>query len=173
MKLLHHSGNGASFCFSCVRVSAFHLGVLNPQFSLCQFRLLRYWLKGPKAETWEVWLDLAGIPDNVRRNADGDFWVAIHGKRTLVEMYSGALPWLRHFVGKVPIPSKYLYAMLAPKPHAMVLRYNSDGQLLEVLEDQAGKVVMIMSEAEEHNGKLYIGSALVPQIAIYTLPRRA
>lgn len=120
-----------------------------------------------------MWLDLAGIPDNVRRNADGDFWVAIHGRRTLVEMYSGALPWLRHFVGKLPIPSKYLYAMLAPKPHAMILRYNSDGQLLEVLEDQAGKVVMLVSEVEEHNGKLYIGSALVPQIAIYTLPRRA
>jgi hypothetical protein len=63
--------------------------------------------------------------------------------------------------------------MLAPKPHAMILRYNSDGQLLEVLEDQAGKVVMLVSEVEEHNGKLYMGSALVPQIAIYTLPRRA
>lgn len=117
-------------------------------------------------------MDLPGIPDNVRRNEVGDFWVAFHGKRTLLEMYTGAVPWLRHFVAKLPIPSEQLYAMVAPKPHALIIRYSSEGQLLEVLEDQPGKVVKIVSEVEERDGKLYIGTVLYPQIAVYTLPSR-
>ncbi|XP_024376265.1 protein STRICTOSIDINE SYNTHASE-LIKE 10 [Physcomitrium patens] len=136
-------------------------------------RLLRYWLKGPKASTWEVWMDLPGVPDNVRRNENGDFWVAFHNKRTFMEMYTGALPWLRHLVAKLPIPSKYLYAMLAPKPHALILRYSSEGQLLETLEDQPGKVVKVVSEVEEHDGKLYIGTVLFPQVAMYALSSSA
>jgi hypothetical protein len=132
-------------------------------------RLLRYWLKGPKAMTWEVWIDLPGVPDNVRRNENGDFWVAFHGKRTFLDMYSGAVPWLRNFVAKLPIPSKYLYEMLAPKPHALIIRYSAQGQVLEVLEDQPGKVVKVVSQVEEHDGKLYMGSILYPQVAVYTI----
>lgn len=117
-------------------------------------------------------MDLPGVPDNVRCNENGDFWVAFHSKRTLVEMYTGAVPWLRHLVAKLPIPSKHLFAMLAPKPHALILRYSSGGQVLEVLEDQPGKVVKAVSEVEEHDGKLYIGTALFPQMAVFTLPSR-
>ena len=137
--------------------------------SLQDFRLLRYWLKGPKTGTWEKFKDLPGIPDNVRCNEKGDFWVAIHGRRTFLEMYSGALPWLRLISGKAPISLKFLHTISAPIPHGMVLRYDSEGVLQEVLEDQTGKVVKSVSEVEEHDGKLYIGSVVFPQIAVYTL----
>ncbi|KAG0615193.1 hypothetical protein M758_5G022500 [Ceratodon purpureus] len=135
-------------------------------------RLLRYWLKGPKANTWEVWMDLPGVPDNVRRNENGDFWVAFHSRRSFIEMNSGAVPWLRHLVAKLPIPPKQLFPLLAPKPHALVIRYSSEGQVLEVLEDQSGKVVKVVSEVEEHDGKLYLGTVLFPQMAVYTLSSR-
>lgn len=115
-------------------------------------------------------MDLPGVPDNIRRNENGDFWVAFHSKRAFVEMNSGAVPWLRHLVAKLPIPSKHLFPVLAPKPHALVIRYSSEGQVLEVLEDQPGKVVKVVSEVEEHDGKLYIGTVLFPQMAVYTLP---
>lgn len=87
-----------------------------------------------------------------------------------MEMYSGPLPWLRHIIGKLPIPTKYFLAMILPKPHAMILRYDPEGVLQEILEDQAGKVVKTVSEVEEHEGKLYLGSVLYPQMAVYTLP---
>lgn len=85
-------------------------------------------------------------------------------------MHSGAVPWFRHFVAKLPIPSNYLYKIVAPKAHALIVRYSPEGQVLEVLEDQTGKVVKVVSEVEEHDGKLYIGTVLFPQIDIYTLP---
>ena len=125
-------------------------------------RLLRYWLKGPKAMIWEVWIDLPGVPDNVRRNENRDLWVAFNGKRMFLDMYSGAVPWLCHFVAKLPIPSKYLYEMLVPKSHALIIRYSSQDEVVEVLEDQPGKVVKVVSQVEEHDGKLYMGSVLYP-----------
>jgi hypothetical protein len=59
--------------------------------------------------------------------------------------------------------------MVGFKPQAVALRYGPDGQLKEVLEDQTGKV-QIVSEALEHDGKLYLGSVYLPHIAIYTMP---
>jgi hypothetical protein len=41
----------------------------------------------------------------------------------------------------------------------------------EVLEDRTGKVVRLPSEVEEHDGKLYIGSVLLPHVAVYTLAK--
>nr|QWX38543.1 strictosidine synthase 2 [Camptotheca acuminata] len=40
-------------------------------------RIQKYWLKGPKANTAEVLLNLTGSPDKIRRTIRGDFWVAV------------------------------------------------------------------------------------------------
>ena len=53
----------------------------------------------------------------------------------------------------------------------MILRYSPSGEFKEILEDQEGKVASKISEVEEHDGKLYIGSVLLPQIVVYTLPK--
>lgn len=55
---------------------------------LIAFRITRFWLKGPKANTAEVLINLKGYPDNIKRNAVGDFWVAvnvINGQKTIPE----------------------------------------------------------------------------------------
>lgn len=38
--------------------------------------ILRYWLRGPKANTSELFAPLQGFPDNINRNINGEFWVA-------------------------------------------------------------------------------------------------
>lgn len=40
-------------------------------------RVQKYWLNGPKANTAQVILNVMGNPDNIKRNPDGDFWVAL------------------------------------------------------------------------------------------------
>jgi hypothetical protein len=132
--------------------------------------LWRYWLKGEKEGTHEIFALLPGWPDNVRSNSKGDFWVAIHALHNTRDLYLGLFPWLRYLAVRFPIPQKYLYPLVCGYPHAMVIRYGADGNVKEVLEDQTGKVVKFVSEVEEHEGKLYIGSVLLPQIAVYTLP---
>lgn len=39
-------------------------------------QVTRLWLTGPRAGVSEVFLHLYGHPDNINRNADGDFWIA-------------------------------------------------------------------------------------------------
>eukprot|EP00249_Psilotum_nudum_P011005 c22907_g1_i1 orf=153-1334(+) len=132
-------------------------------------RLLRFWIKGEKAGTLETFVNLPGFPDNVRVNEKGEFWVAIHCRRTYLVGALFAYPWARKLFLKLPIPHNYLYLIfLGGTPHAMALRYDAEGKLLEVLEDQTGKTVKLISEIEERDGQLWMGSVLMPYIAVYT-----
>jgi sugar lactone lactonase YvrE len=138
-----------------------------------QGRVHRYWLKGEKAGTNDVFVDLPGWPDNVRCNEAGDFWVAIHARRMKTQEFLNTQPWLRALLVRLPIPTKIVYGILIGKPHGMVIRFSPNGKVQEVLEDQEGKVVKLVSEVEEHDGKLYLGSVLMPHVAVYTLPSRS
>ncbi|KAK1309811.1 hypothetical protein QJS10_CPA08g00003 [Acorus calamus] len=131
-------------------------------------RLTRYWLKGEKAGTSEVFAQLPGFPDNVRTNDKGEFWVAIHCRATKYAYYNAIYPQLRKFLLKLPIPAKYHFLMhIGGRLHAIIIKYSPDGEILQILEDRTGKVVRATSEVEEKDGKLYIGSVLMPFIAVY------
>lgn len=134
--------------------------------------LLRYWLKGPSVGKAELFALSPGHPDNVRRNKKGEFWVAMHCKRSRFIERMSPLPWIRAAMARLPIPLPYIYSlMLAARPHAMLARFSEDGELLQVLEDSEGKVVKIVSEGEERDGTLWISSVVVPQIALFSLDR--
>src|ERR1044072_9125268 len=44
-------------------------------------RVLRYWLKSPKAGTLEVFANLTDFGDNIKRSLRGGYWVGIHSRR--------------------------------------------------------------------------------------------
>ncbi|KAI4334154.1 hypothetical protein L6164_018879 [Bauhinia variegata] len=133
-------------------------------------RLRKYWLKGDRAGTSEVMAILPGFPDNVRVNEDGDFWVAVHCRRNMYSYLNGIYPKLRKFILKLPIPTKTQFLLqIGGKPHAVVLKYSPEGKLLQILEDSQGKVVRAVSEVEEKDGKLWMGSVLMPFVAVYNL----
>ena len=49
-------------------------------------RLLRHWLRGPRAGATESFADLPGYPDNVRRPAGGGYyWVALNRDKAWME----------------------------------------------------------------------------------------
>lgn len=131
-------------------------------------RLGRYWLKGEKAGTSEVFAHIPGFPDNVRTNEKGEFWVGIHCRRTIYAHVMSLFPRLRKFLLKLPIKAKYHYLMqIGGKLHGIIIKYSPDGELLQILEDRQGKVVRAVSEVEEKDGQLWIGSVLMPFIAVY------
>lgn len=41
-------------------------------------RIRRVWLKGPKANSSDLFMLLAGRPDNIKRNSRGQFWIAVN-----------------------------------------------------------------------------------------------
>uniref|UniRef100_A0A0C9S694 TSA: Wollemia nobilis Ref_Wollemi_Transcript_15323_1461 transcribed RNA sequence n=1 Tax=Wollemia nobilis TaxID=56998 RepID=A0A0C9S694_9CONI len=132
-------------------------------------RILRYWLKGPRAGSSEVFALLPGFPDNVRRNAQGDFWVALHSRRNLPTSLALSYPWLRWVLFKLPLSTKQLYYIFTGGiQQAIAIRLDENGNILEVLEDQQGSTVKLISEVEERNGQLWMGSVMVPSVALYS-----
>ncbi|KAL6966696.1 cohesin loading factor Ssl3 [Sarracenia purpurea var. burkii] len=133
-------------------------------------RLHKYWLKGEKAGTSEVMSILPGFPDNIRTNDKGEFWVAIHCRRTMYSHLCGLYPKIRKFLLKLPIKAKIQYLLhIGGRQHAVVAKYNPEGKLLQILEDRQGKVVKAVSEVEEKDGKLWMGSVLMPFVVVYQL----
>ncbi|XP_054810857.1 protein STRICTOSIDINE SYNTHASE-LIKE 3 [Prosopis cineraria] len=133
-------------------------------------RLRKFWLKGDKAGTSEVLAILPGFPDNVRVNEDGDFWVAVHCRRSMYSYINGHYPQVRNFILKLPIPARIQYLLqMGLRVHAVIVKYSPEGKLLQILEDSQGKVVRAVSEVEERDGKLWIGSVLMPFVAVYDL----
>ncbi|CAH2062735.1 unnamed protein product [Thlaspi arvense] len=133
-------------------------------------RLQKYWLKDEKAGTSEVMAILPGYPDNVRTNEKGEFWVAIHCRRSLYAYLCGLYPKVRYFLLKLPISARIQYLLsIGGRMHGVIVKYSPEGKLLQILEDKQGKAVKAVSEVEEKDGKLWIGSVLMPFIAVYRL----
>ena len=113
---------------------------------------------------------LPGFPDNVRTNEKGEFWVAIHCRRSIYAHILGVYPKLRHVWLKLPISGKIHYLMhIGGRMHAAVVKYSEDGKVVQILEDRQGRVVRAISEVEEREGKLWMGSVLMSSIAVYDL----
>ncbi|PIA48138.1 hypothetical protein AQUCO_01400607v1 [Aquilegia coerulea] len=133
-------------------------------------RILRYWLQGPKTGSWDVFAELPGFPDNIRRNSKGEFWVALHSKKARVTEWALANPWVGKLLLKLPLNYKQLhYIMVGGKRYATAIKLSAEGQVLEVLEDSKGKTMRFISEVEERNGKLWIGSVMMPFVGQFNL----
>ena len=133
-------------------------------------RILRLWLKGPNAGRLDTFIELPGYPDNVRRNQNGEFWVAIHAKKTVLADWMLRNVWFRNALIKVP-PSvvQKLHALFVGGHHAIAVKLSERGQVIKVLEDAQGKKVRYASEVDERNGKLWIGSVMMPSIWVYNV----
>lgn len=132
---------------------------------LTKYRVLRYWLKGDKKGTTEIFLDnLPGLPNGISRREDGSFWLGFTTKRD---------PLLDKIQPKKGV-KKLIYAIplwLQPKQKAfgMIMNISEKGQVLQTYYDPTGKVVSEASSIEEYNGVLYIGGDLTNHIGKYVL----
>lgn len=117
------------------------------------YRVMRHWLKGPKAGKTEVFLkNLPGFPDNLRRGTRGDFWLPIISPRVKTA----------DFLQRHPILKRLLFVLpdaFVPKPikAGLVLRVSPQGKILKSYHDQEGKVMANITGVTEHNGYLYFG----------------
>lgn len=131
-------------------------------------RILRLWLHGPNAGNVDVFAELPGFPDNVRRNSRGEFWVALHAKKGLFASWILSNSWVGKTLLKLPLSFKQLHSLLiGGKAHAAAIKLSEEGKILEVLEDSEGNTIRFISEVEEKDGKLWIGSVLMPFLGVY------
>jgi len=131
-----------------------------------RYRIVRYWLKGPKAGTHEVFLDnLPGFPDNISSNRKGTFWLALFTVRndTMDKLHPS--PFLKAQMSKLP---KAFWPK--PLPYGFVLALDEQGKISRSLHEPTGKHLKEITSAREYQGYLYLGSLHNDRIGKYKLP---
>eukprot|EP00271_Cylindrocystis_brebissonii_P015761 TRINITY_DN38764_c0_g1_i1.p1 TRINITY_DN38764_c0_g1~~TRINITY_DN38764_c0_g1_i1.p1 ORF type:complete len:446 (-),score=54.93 TRINITY_DN38764_c0_g1_i1:668-2005(-) len=131
------------------------------------FKVHKYWLKGEKAGKSEELAVMPGWNDNIRLNPRGRFWVGVHSRRSRAFNWASSRPGVRKSFLSLPISSKIVYLAGVGLPSGIILELDGEtGNVTQILEDPRGKVVKAVSEVEEHNGELWMGSVIMPHIAV-------
>ena len=131
-----------------------------------RYRIKRYWLKGPKAGTSDIFIDnLPGFPDNITANRKGTFWLALFTVRNDQMDRMHPSPFMKKIVSRLP---KFLWPK--PKPYGFVLALNEKGEIIKSLQEPTGKHLKEITCAREHDGFLYLGSLHNDRIGKYKLP---
>jgi sugar lactone lactonase YvrE len=138
-------------------------------------RILRYWIKTRKASTLEEVARIPWFPDNIKMSPRGGFWVGLHAKRGKVAEWSISYPWLRRLVLKLPMRHVQRASWLLNRlgRQVIALRLSEDGgktmEAVSVHGAAIQKVFRSVSEVEERNGSLWIGSVMSPFLGVYRL----
>lgn len=132
-------------------------------------RILKYWLKTSKAGSFEVIAQLPGFPDNVKLSPRGGFWVGIYSRRQKISEWALSYPWIGNALLKLPIDIIKVHSILVKLrgDGGMAVRLSEEGELLEILHGKSIKRWHSISEVEERDGTLWIGSINMPFAGMY------
>lgn len=122
-----------------------------------RYQVRRYWLSGPKAGTSDLFAqNLPGFPDNITRDDQGHFWVALFTTRVDLVDQLHRSPFLAEQLAK--LPEAMLNASAAPAKHGLVFQLDQNGVVMQSLHDTTGRVFGVTT-AQPHDGYLYLGTA--------------
>ena len=118
------------------------------------YRITRYWLKGEKAGTADLFIEnLPGFPDNITFNGRDRFWVALFAPRNAMLDATLPYPFLRTVIARLP---KFL--MPSPKRQAFILGLDLDGKVVEQYQYAGKDAYGPITSVREHEGVLFLGS---------------
>ena len=126
----------------------------------CRYRITRYWLRGPRAGSSEVFLnDLPGFPCGLCRGKN-TIWIALVSTRSTVVDWLHPNSFLKGIVSKMPMS---LWPGMKAEGCVLALRENSDKT-----ESRGTGSLIFCNETEKHlrgitsvnliGGKLYLGT---------------
>ena len=117
-------------------------------------RIFRHWLQGPRRGTTEIFIDeLPGLPDNINRASDGNYWLALVASHTDLRSRLAQGSLRRRMVKQVPTDE-----WLAPGlNNGCVLKFDGAGNVLNWSWDPTGISHSTVTSMREHKGYLYLG----------------
>ncbi len=127
------------------------------------YRVMRYWLKGEKAGTSEVFIDnLPGLPDNISYNDNNRrFWLALFSPRApALDDLAGKPDWMKKLALKLPA-----FLQPAPAHKAWVLGLDENGKVIANLQHDAKEAYGPITSVREHGPWLYFGSLTADSLA--------
>lgn len=126
-----------------------------------RYRITRYWLKGEKAGTSDIFIDnLPGFPDGVSSNRQGTFWLALPSPRNpkMDDMHPSI--FTKKLVTKLPT-----WMQPGAIRRGTVVALDEQGQVTAAYHDPAGERVYMITSVEEVGDYLYLGSLEAPFVA--------
>ena len=131
------------------------------------YRVQRVWLTGPKQGQAEVFVDnLPGFPDGISSNGRDKFWLALVTPRQAIFDKLLPHPFLRKVVFRLP---KSLQP--APQRYSFVLALDTQGRVIDNLQNGSPDCYAQIANVVEHNGALYFGSIGEDTTGRFILPR--
>ncbi|XP_050527164.1 adipocyte plasma membrane-associated protein Hemomucin isoform X2 [Daktulosphaira vitifoliae] len=159
-----------------------------------KFRIHKYYLKGPKAQKSEIFVDgLPGMPDNLKSNKRGSFYVPLVISRTPYLDDIGSYPNLRMIFAKLlgvldftlqtmdfyypNIYFKKAYHWVGhfesisfPNKMLTILKINENGVITSSFHSTKGDILNIC-DIEIVGDKLYLGSPFNNYLGVVDLPK--
>jgi sugar lactone lactonase YvrE len=130
------------------------------------YRVHRYWLHGAKQGQSEIFIDnLPGFPDGIMSNGKDEFWLALVTPRDAALDKLLPYPFLRKAIVRLP---KFLQP--APKRYSFVLGLDTNGRVIDNLQNGASDCYAEIANAIERNGMLYFGSIGESTVGRHRLP---
>ncbi|KAI9123160.1 hypothetical protein K1719_006049 [Acacia pycnantha] len=116
---------------------------------------LRHWLKGDKKGHTETFIqNLPAGPDNIHLAPDGSFWLALVPVPNLQKLgFVMSSKLLRHLMALFP---KLISVVMSGNKKAMVANVGSEGEIIQILDDDEGKAVSMVTSALEFEDLLYL-----------------
>ena len=130
-----------------------------------KYRVRRFWLKGPNMGKSDVFIDnLPGFPDGISSNGKDKFWLALVTPRQALVDRMLPYPFIRKMVVRLP---KFLQP--GPQRYSFVLGLDSQGHVVDNLQNDSPDCYTQIANVVEHNGSLYFGSIGESTIGRYSL----
>jgi len=130
-----------------------------------KYRVQRVWLRDAKEGTVDTFIDnLPGFPDGISSNGSGKFWLALVTPRQAVFDKILPHPFVRKVIFRLP---KFLQP--APERYSFVVSLDSQGRIVENLQNGSPDCYGQIANVVEHNGKLYFGSIGEDTVGVYAL----
>ena len=130
-----------------------------------KYRVQRVWLRDAKEGTVDTFIDnLPGFPDGISSNGSGKFWLALVTPRQAVFDKVLPHPFVRKVIFRLP---KFLQP--APERYSFVVALDSQGRVVENLQNGSPDCYGQIANVVEHNGKLYFGSIGEDTVGVYAL----
>jgi sugar lactone lactonase YvrE len=119
-----------------------------------RYRIHRVWLGGPKQGQSDIFIDnLPGFPDGLSSNGNDKFWLALVTPRDATLDKLLPHPFLRKIVYRLPD-----FLQPSPKRYSFVLGLDSNGRVVENLQNGSPDCYAQIANVVEHQGFLYFGS---------------
>ncbi len=131
------------------------------------YRITRYWLKGPKKGTRDVFADnLPGFADGLMYDGNGLLWVAVDVPRSRLLDWAHERPELKNELSK--LDGAALLSLVLSN-HTFVIALDGEGKIVRSLHETSGKLKGISNVVPHSDGYAYFGALLDHKVTRYKL----